>query len=180
MDAVRTMLGLSMPTKYTAAGGIYHYQGRITTPDTLTAHFEFDSLPVVWRHRLWGATEYAPETNNGIFFYGDQGTVFASDSSWVFIPPGKGAERQEHTVKSDMGTEHMADFLAAVRQRRQPSCTIEDGYRSTAMVQLAMIAQETDSVVHWNEKSEQIVDNPAAAALLKRDYRAPWKHPYNY
>ncbi len=179
IDSIRMVLGLGSPNRCTAAGGIYHYQGRITTPDTLTVHFEFDKLPVVWRHRLWGSTEYAPETNNGIFFYGDAGTVFASDRRWVFLPPGKKAQREEHEAAADMGTLHMDNFLECMRSRKQPACTVEDAYRTTSSVQLAMIAQETNTVVAWDAAAEQIPDNPAAAALLKRDYRAPWKHPYS-
>ncbi len=41
-----------------------------------------------------------------------------------------------------------------------------------------MIAYESGSVVRWDAQSEQILDNPAAAKLLKREYREPWKHPY--
>lgn len=177
IDACRVVLGESLPRQITAAGGLYVLKGQITTPDTLTAHFEFDRCPVVWRHRLWGAAEYAPEVNNGIFFYGERATVFATDAKWIVIPTDKSAARQEHEAKSDAGREHMADFLAAVRARRQPSCTIEDGYRSTATVQLAMIAYETNSVVRWDAEREEILDNRAAAKLLARDYRAPWKRP---
>jgi hypothetical protein len=45
-------------------------------------------------------------------------------------------------------------------------------------VQLGMIAYESGSIVRWDAAAEQIPDNPAAAKLLKREYRAPWKHPY--
>ena len=178
IDAIRTFLGLSMPTSITAAGGLYHYAGRITTPDTLSVHFEFDQVPVHWRHRLWGATEYHPDVNNGVFFFGDEGTVFASDRTWFFVPAAKNAKRQEHTAAADMGVLHMADFLDAVRERRPPSCPIEDGYKSTATVQLAMAAYESNTILRWDEKTEQVLDNPAAASLLKRDYRKPWVHPY--
>ena len=72
----------------------------------------------------------------------------------------------------------MADFLEAVRTRRQPACPIEEGFRTTATVQLGMIAYESGSVVRWDAQREQIPDNPPAAKLLKREYRQPWKHPY--
>jgi predicted dehydrogenase len=49
IDACRFVLGLGMPKQVTAVGGLYKLEGKITTPDTLTAHFEFDPLPVVWR-----------------------------------------------------------------------------------------------------------------------------------
>ena len=72
----------------------------------------------------------------------------------------------------------MDDFLHAVRTRSQPSCLIEDAYRSTAAVKLGMIAYETGSAIKWDSAAETIADNPAASQLLKREYRAPWKHPY--
>ena len=46
-----------------------------------------------------------------------------------------------------------------------------------ATVQLGMIAYESNSVVQWDEGTSQIPNNPAAAELLKRDYRAPYVHP---
>lgn len=178
IDATRMMLGLGMPKRITADGGIYYYQGKITTPDTLTVHFEFDQLPVVWRHRLWGATEYDADTKNGVFLYGDEGTIFVSDRRWVFLPKAKGAEPEVHDAPADLGLLHMANFLDCVRTREQPDCPIEQGFQATATVQLAMIAYESGSVVHWDAEQEQIPDNPEAAALLKREYRKPYVHPY--
>lgn len=179
IDAVRTMLELTTPTQITAAGGLYYLQGKITTPDTLTVNFEFDQLPVVWRHRLWGATEWDASVNNGVFLYGDEATVFAADQRWVVIPRQRPADRQEHAATSDLGTLHMADFLNCVRTRQQPSCSVADAFRSTATVQLGMIAYESNSVVRWGDATAQIPDNPPAAALLKRDYRPPYVHPFN-
>jgi hypothetical protein len=132
----------------------------------------------VWRHRIWGAEEFDPAVANGIFFYGEKATIFATDSKWVVIPRGKAKERREFKTEGDQGLDHMADFLAAVRSRKQPACTIDDAFRSTATVQLGMIAYETGSAVRWDAASERIPNNPAAAALLKREYRKPWAHPY--
>ncbi len=178
IDAVRMILGLGAPERITAAGGLYHCKGKITTPDTLTVNFEFESLPLVWRHRLWGATEYSPDVSNGIFFYGEEATIFATDHRWVVIPKDGSQKREEHEARADLNTLHMANFLECVRNRRQPACTIDDAHRSTTAVQLAMIAYESNSVVPWDEATEQIPGNPAAVTLLKRDYRGPYEHPY--
>jgi predicted dehydrogenase len=178
IDATRWILGLPMPRSVQAAGGLYYYKGKITTPDTLTAHFDFDNCPVVWRHRIWGAQEYTPEVSNGIFFFGEKGTLFVTDDRWVVISKDKNRLREEHKAAADLGTAHMAEFLRAVRDRKPPGCTIEEGYRSTATVKLAMIAYDVGAKVVWDEDSQQIADNPKAAELLKRPYRAPWKHPY--
>jgi hypothetical protein len=41
-----------------------------------------------------------------------------------------------------------------------------------------MIAYDTGAKITWNAAAEQIVGNADAAKLLKREYRAPWQHPY--
>ena len=133
---------------------------------------------MTWRHRIWGAEEYTPEISNGVSLYGEQATVFVTDAKWVVIPRGKNAEREVHEVKADMGTLHMAEFLDAVRARRQPGCTTADAHLSTTAVKLAMIAYDTGAKITWDAHAEQISDNAAATKLLKRDYRAPWQHPY--
>ena len=178
IDAARMILGEGMPTSVAATGGIYKLRDTITTPDVLTAHFEFPTCPLTWRHRIWGAEEYTPEVSNGITFFGEKETVFAGEHRWVVIPRGKGSERVVHEAKADAGMLCMAEFLEAVRSRRAPGCPIEEGVRSTTAVKLAMIAYDTGTRVTWDGQREQIVGNPEAARLLKRDYRAPWTHPF--
>lgn len=178
IDGTRLILGETAPRAVTAAGGLYFLKGKITTPDVLTAHFEFERCPVTWRHHIWGAEEFAPEINNGIFFYGEKETVFVTDNQWIVIPRGKSKERQVNQVKADAGVLHMTEFLNAVRERKQPGCTPADAHLSTTAVKLAMIAYDTGAKITWDAKAEQIMGNAAAAKLLKRDYRAPWRHPY--
>ncbi len=178
IDATRMMLGLGMPKRVTADGGIHQFKGIITTPDTLAAHFEYDELPVVWRHRLWGAEEFAPQRNNGIYLYGEKGSMFVEENKYTLLrKTGDKMEEQEFKFEGRHGTEHMKDFLDCVRTRRKPFCGIEDAFQSTTAVHLAMIAYETRSVVEWDGTKEQISGNPDAAKLLKREYRQPWVHP---
>lgn len=178
IDAARVMLGEGMPTSVSAAGGIYGLRGTITTPDVLTAHFEFPTCPLTWRHRIWGAEEYTPEVSNGVTFFGEKETIFAAEHRWVVIPKGKSAERQVYEARAEAGVLCMADFLEAVRTRRAPGIPIEDGVASTTAVKLAMIAYDTGSRITWDGAKEQIVGNPEAAKRLTREYRAPWTHPY--
>jgi len=79
-----------------------------------------------------------------------------------------------------MGTAHIAAFLTAVRTRQEaePLVTPADAHLSTSTVKLAMIAYESGSKVTWKAATAQIEGNTAAARLLKREYRAPWKHPH--
>jgi predicted dehydrogenase len=180
IDATRVMLGLGMPTRITAVGGIYRYKGRITTPDTLTAHFEFGEIPVVWRHRLWGAVERDPEFSNGVTVFCENETIFVTDQRWMVLPKGKDAARRVHDVTPpvDLSRKHMEEFLDSLRASRQPPCTPETAFRSTATVQLGMIAYRAARTIEWDAQTESIPNDVAAHAMLKRDYRAPYKHPW--
>lgn len=180
IDAARWILGETSPKSVQSAGGIYYFTDKITTPDILTTHFEFETCPLVWRHRMFGAAEFTPEVSNGIFFYGEKGTVFVTDDRWVVIPKERGATKQVNEARADMGVVHMQDFLTAVRTRdKQGSLvTAADAHLSTTAVQLAMIAYESGEKVRWDATAQQIEDSPAAARLLQRHYRASWEHPY--
>ncbi|MCP5115431.1 MAG: Gfo/Idh/MocA family oxidoreductase [bacterium] len=178
IDQVRVALEETIPRGTVAVGGLYKLKGQITTPDTLTAQFEFAKAPVVWRHRLWGSAEYDRSVSNGIFYYGEEETVFASDRRWMIIPQGRDATPRELVEPArHAGETHMAEFLEAVRTRKQPSCQPEDAFRSTSTVHLGMLAYQTASRVEWDGRAESIRGNPSAARLLKRAYRAPYKHP---
>jgi predicted dehydrogenase len=178
IDSVRRVLGATVPKSVQAMGGIYELKGKISTPDVLTAFFEFEQCPVVWRHRLWGAAELEPSLSNSAVFYGEKETVLITDDRWAVYPPGKGDQKkviQAQTPKMDVL--HMANFLEAARTRQKPVCDTVDGYYSTATVQLAMISFQVGSRVSWDSLKEQVLENPAANRLLKRNYRAPYRHP---
>lgn len=179
IDAVRVTLKESTPKKIQAHGGLYYLGDWINTPDILSVNFAFDTCPVIWSHRMWGAVEYNPNIKNGVLFYGTDATVFATDRSWEVVP--KKGEKQVYQAKTEGGAGylHMLDFVKAVHTRNQPNCLPLDAFHSTATVQLGMIAYETDTTVRWDEPSEQIINNPQVAKLLKRDYRKPYKHPYS-
>lgn len=180
IDIIRRIMDESMPVVLYSTGGINVLQGQITTPDTLTASMGFRKAPVIWQHRLWGNGDINSDFNNGIFFYGEKGIMFADDSRVILFPSGKGAQKQEFSIPTPtMQDDHVKIFLDAVRNKDKSliTCTPEDAFRSTATVQLAMISYYTGSSVNWDEDKNEITGNPAASALLKRDYRSPYRRP---
>ena len=92
--------------------------GHLVDWGILTVHFEFERCPVVWRHRLWGAAEYSPETSNGIFLYSDKATLFVTDDRWVAVPNTRGAQRQTDSTPADTSLLHVRNWLEAVRARK--------------------------------------------------------------
>jgi predicted dehydrogenase len=180
IDIIRKILGERMPDEIYATGGILALKDQITSPDTLTARFGFRKAPVIWQHRLWGNGDVTKKFNNGIFFYGDKGTLFAEDSKVVIFPADRDAKREDLSIQTPLMQEnHVENFLKAVRNKDKTliTCSPEDAFQSTATVQLAMIAYNTGSIVKWDQEKKEIIGNPAASALLKREYRGKYVHP---
>jgi predicted dehydrogenase len=180
IDIIRKIMGEGMPTEFYTTGGINEYKDKITTPDTLVANMAFRKAPVLWQHRLWGNGDVTREFNNGIFFYGDKGTLFAEDFKITIFPAGRNAQKEELSIPTPMMQEnHVENFLNAVRRKDKNliSCTPEDAFQSTATVQLSMISYYTGSLVKWDQQKNEIVGNPEASKLLSRDYRGKYIHP---
>ena len=181
IDIIRQIMDDGIAEQYTATGGIYYLKDQITTPDTLTVNMAFKKAPLVWQHRMWGTGDLNPEFNNGIFFHGDRSTIFVSDNRFAVRPAGRDTELTDLNIQTEGGMQelHMADFLAAslLKDPSRISCTVQDAFASTTSVQLAAIAYETGSIVKWDDQRKTIIDNPQAAALMKREYRSGWQHP---
>jgi predicted dehydrogenase len=180
IDIIRHIMGEGIPEEFYSKGGIYELRGKITTPDTLTSQLAFKKAPLIWQHRLWGTGDVNKEYNNGIFFYGDKGTMFAEDSRLVIFDAAKDGKREEISLPAEMMQEnHVKNFLEAVRTRNKNliACTPDDAFRSTATVQLAMISYYTGSQVKWDDRKKEITGNPEASELLKRNYRDKYIHP---
>ena len=71
----------------------------------------------------------------------------------------------------------MQDFLAAIASRGRPVADIEQGHISAASCILANISMKLGRSLEWDSDAQQVVDDTEANGLLKRSYRAPWKHP---
>jgi predicted dehydrogenase len=180
IDIIRNITGEGMPEEIYAAGGLYVLKDQITTPDTLNVKFGFKSVPVLWQHRLWGNGDVNREFNNGIFFYGDNGTIFADDSRAVVYGKEKDDPKEEYKIPTpDMQERHLARFISAVRNKDTSliDCPPADAFQSTATVQLAMISYNTNSMVKWDAEIKTIAENHEASSLLKRDYRGTYIHP---
>lgn len=180
IDIIRKIMEFNMPKTFQSNGALEVLEGKITTPDTLNATMNFEGCPVVWQHRLWGTGDLNKQYNNGVFFYGEEATIFAADRKVVVMPNGNDKEQEVLDIPTQgMQENHVADFLSAVKARNKEllSCTIEDAFQSTATVQLAMASYYTSTEVQWDMDKKEIVNNKAASKLLARPYRGNYKRP---
>jgi predicted dehydrogenase len=180
IDIIRTIMGMEIPDSFQANGSLDILKGRITTPDTLNVTMNFKECPVLWQHRLWGTGDLNTQFNNGIFFYGEKATLFASNDGLVLQPAGRNQQQQIMDVPTpDVQEKHVSDFIQAVKanDKRLLSCTTEDAWKSTTTVQLAMISYYSGSGVKWDNTRKTIVENETAAKQLARKYRDGYIRP---
>ncbi len=61
-----------------------------------------------------------------------------------------------------------------MRSRKEPFCDLETGHRVATACHLANLSLRLGRKLKWDERRETIIDDPEAAAMLERPYRAPW------
>ncbi len=125
-----------------------------------------------------------------IFRPGSDRTKFIGDDGWIQVARGAGnnaaSDPALHPVKPTspvvpqedslpVSTNHSADFIQAVKSRKQPVSNITDALRSDLISLLCDIAVRTGEKITWDPSKHQLV-NPStkAAALLSRKMRSPW------
>ncbi len=151
-------------------------------PDTQVVNYAFESFTATWEHRLYAANE-AEKSNIGCYFYGTEGTFHMGWlDGWTFYPSNTNHQiiHQEpilHTIDKNNIRELWNDFMVSIAENRLPVCDIQTGHRSTTMSLLGMISAKLVRSVDWDPEKEMFLNDPAATALLKRDYRKPWQYP---
>ena len=172
-------------------------RGPRESPDTQIATYEFDDMIVTFELTLFTpymlkisplirmATDkfpYWPQCATRIEIYGTEGLMYLGrhGGGWqVFTRPGL----QEGVVKDQLkglfpDPEHKENFLQCVRSRQRPNADIEEGHRSVLWAHYATISYRLGGQkVVVDRQTEQIVDNPQAMKLFKREYRQPYEIP---
>ncbi|HET6327962.1 MAG TPA: Gfo/Idh/MocA family oxidoreductase [Planctomycetaceae bacterium] len=176
LDVARWGLGVDAPEYVSSGGRKYHFDDDQETPDTQFATFDFADAAIEWEHRTW--TKRGLEGQEfGVVFYGTDGTLVALDRGWKIYQDNKVVEEHTGTGHADWVRRHVGNFLDCCRTRHQPVADIEIGHYSTRLCHLANIAWRTRSTLRFDPASETIVNNPAATALLGREYRHGYELP---
>ena len=196
LDTTRWMLGLGWPRRITSSGGIFvQKDGKSNISDTQSATFDYDGLTLTWQHRSWG-TPPDPQYPWALTLHGEKGMLKASTMQADFIPLDKKAkpihfdclfEREKYPEDvteswielnaAPATRRHMIDFLAAVEKRSRPVADIEEGHISTASCVLANVAMQLGRPLAYDPKKREVAGDAEATKLLRRPYRASWKHP---
>ncbi len=183
LDMAAWGLGIdTLPKQITARGGRMLLLGHASEyPDNMNVAYEYpDGKLLIYEN--YPFTAYGLHGfDNGNVFYGTEGYMIFSRRgafSTFLGQKGKPGPTEDRAIRGQKGyAEHMAEFLAAVRQRTPTKANPEVAHRSCALVHLGEIACLTRGRLDFDPNTEQFVDCDDANALLTKKYRAPYGLP---
>jgi predicted dehydrogenase len=114
----------------------------------------------------------------GVKFWGENGWIevargYFNASDQKFFAPKK----EVVTGAYETRVPHQANFIEAIRTRKDPVVPVEIGHSSCTVCNLGNIACELKRTVKWNPVTETFVDDTdgAATKLMHYKYREGWK-----
>ncbi len=117
------------------------------------------------------------------FATGEDSTKFIGTDGWVRI--GRTALEAEPASLiagaappdrfAVMGSNHMRNFLDAIRKKAAPESPIDSAIRSDLISHLSNIAVRTGRKITWDPAKETIVGDAEAAKMMDRPMRKSWE-----
>jgi len=189
IDVVLWGMQARSPNTIAASGGKLAYPDDAQeTPDTLTALYEFDDFLMVWEHAtMIGLGPF--QRSHGIAFVGNNGTLVVDRKGWELFPEERLENRRtvgyRMEARPPVGMrpgergldQHTENFIDCIKTREQPRCNPDIGSLAAINAHLGNIAFRTGTKLHWDGAKMEFKDNAGANALLRANYRDPWKLP---
>ena len=177
LDLARWGMDLDVPQRVTCGGNRYRYPTEWETPDTMVATFDFGDKGVVWEGQSCDPRGFEDSTF-GINFYGEKGCMaIAGNACTIYDLKNKVVReiKREQEGLFYYDSVHFGNFLDGIRDGKPLRADIAEGQKSTLLCHLGNIAWRSGHTVQFDPKTKKIVNDEAAAALCKREYRPGWE-----
>ncbi len=159
-----------------AVGGRNVFDDARETPDTASAAFECPGYTMVYTMRHGNGWQPHGDMDHGIEFFGANKTLQINRRGFqIYEDKDRATRKPTVEVKGETGIRaHKRNFLEAMRTRKPPSADAQVGHLGSIPGHLANISYRVGRRIRWDGREETIPGDPEAAALLGREYRAPW------
>ncbi|WP_165075986.1 Gfo/Idh/MocA family protein [Paludisphaera rhizosphaerae] len=175
LDLCRWGLGVDFPTRVVSQGGRYCFDDDQETPDTHIASYEFGSDKLI----SWEGLSCSPfrpgDATADATFWGDKGTLSIIGGGYV-VYDHKGKEIDKATGAAG-DKDHVANFLAAIRDGAKLNSEIAEGHKSTLLCHLGNIAHRTGRALACDPKDGRILNDSEAMTLWTKEYAPGWEPP---
>jgi predicted dehydrogenase len=183
-DIARWGIGLDGPT---------HIEANVITPplpNGYTTPSEYEAT-LTWANGVkqivrtttadspYGQVLDANGQRNGVKFVGENGWIWvnrsgidASDKELLRAPLPEGS------IKLEVSRNHMGNFVDAVKSRRDPIASVENGHRSAVIGHLIIIALRTGLKLDWDSQKEVFTGEGSDTAnkYLAREMRKSYDY----
>lgn len=156
---IASAMDLDVPKAVTMTGGVFSEKDGRQVPDTINVSLEYPSDLLV----LWQSTFSNSRYGLGERFLGSKGTIEHVESSNSMITGGPEAgnsryndeeapgpinyypEKQNNPegvelLGENRGVNHMANWMACIRDRKEPMASVDVGYKSAIAVHMSNLA----------------------------------------
>lgn len=143
---------------------------------TVEKHAATPPAQVKWLFGKDVPDEIVTFNRNGIMFIGDKGRVFVNRGGIYGTPAEQLANDPlpENAWRVQPSSDHMGNFFASVKSRKQPVSTVQLQHRTITACHLTNISLRLGRPIRFDPKAQHIVDDAEAAAMEKRKQRAPY------
>jgi predicted dehydrogenase len=179
-------LDLGVPTVTSCTGGRYVLDDDGDAPDTQEITWRYPKTTMTWMMNCANSFAFdfgrgKPARRLGIYFHALNGTLFSDYNKHEIVPEGdllKDAAPPPESIAPSPG--HEREWLDCIKTRQQPSCNVNYHYKVDLAITLANLSYVVGRSIHFDPKTERIVDDKEAARLARPVYRRPWKFPSEY
>ncbi|MDZ4658714.1 MAG: Gfo/Idh/MocA family oxidoreductase [Bythopirellula sp.] len=185
MDYALWGLGvIGAPKRISGSGGVYFFHDDRQWPDTQQITFEYQTPSgermLIYEQRLW-SNSYPYNVDSGAEFYGSKGKLFVSKRGKFDVfdeEKNRIPLKLDGVVKPEVAL-HMQNWIDSAKNGKTPNAPVECANCATTAIHLGNISTRLQRSLVFDAEKEQIVDDPAANALLGRKYRAEghWSIP---
>jgi predicted dehydrogenase len=137
-------------------------------PLTLTWYQGYEK-PQIWKEKG------IPTWDDGILFIGDKGMLLSNYGKHVLLPEDqfKDFEAPEPFIPDSLG--HHAEWIHACKTGDPTTCAFAYSGLLTEANHLGNVAYRLGKKIEWDHENLRCTNAPEADAIIKREYRAPWK-----
>jgi predicted dehydrogenase len=150
-------LDLSIPHTVTMTGANY-VSPKMDIPDTFQVSMSHAEKLLFTFTSTFGNNFYGEKHD---YLFGTKATLIHTDSDAVhLLPQGKkttAPPAPEGGGDSALTSLHMQNFFDCVRNRKEPICPFELGFRTSIACQMAIASYRRQTTVRWDPATEEII-----------------------
>lgn len=136
--------------------------------------------------------EISDEFTNGLRFEGSEGWIFVTRGNYSATGSDPSANKNEQPLQASdpklltsvigpkevnlyRSTDHHANWLDSIRDKKPNITPAETGHRSTSACIISHIAMKLNRKLKWDPQNEHFIGDEEANSMLSRPQRAPYQ-----